>query len=209
MNAMAKKPNRKKAAFQAETRDEILVPAVQRFRIAGMMPGKQGPDVKVIHRQPIAERGEWADPADTNTRSKAPRSVLGYRRADPLRTMHVRGDLITKEHLNAAERLRDDAEIANGARPGAEKSEVRGGFCSGGPGDQQLDAMARYRAALGACGHGTKACQLMCAVVLSGQDVSSWSEACGMSRHVGVGMLVATLDLLQMHYDGGKAGRRS
>ena len=199
------KTKRAPSSTQAESREDMLVPAIQRARIEEMMPGPlvkgvRGPDVKVVHRHPIVQRGEWADPDDTNQRSKTPRPVLGYRRADPLRTMHIRGDLVTKEHMVAAERLRDDCELGHGARPGSERSEIRASGHAGGPGDAQLDALARYTAAVASAGFGTKSCEVMLWVVIHGGDASGWAEAHGISRHVVIGLLVAALDNLERHY---------
>ena len=192
-------PKQKRKPVQVELREDVLVPAIQRVAIKM---------ATALVRPPLAERAEWDDPADINTRSKAPRQVLGYRRTDPLRTLHIKQDLITKEHLAAAERLRDDCELGHGARPGSERSEIRSSGHSGGPGDAQLDALRRYTAALSSVGYGTKSCELMLSVVIHGSDVTAWCEGYGISRHVGVGLLVAALDLLKLHYDGPAVRRR-
>ena len=97
------------------------------------------------------EASEWRDPEDTNPNRREPRRVRGHRRVDVLYHLHHSRKMLTRRQAAAGVRLRDDYEIAHGAKPGAERSEVRGGG-ELGPAEAQLAAVARYRDALKAIG---------------------------------------------------------
>lgn len=174
------------------------VPSVQLERIVGpaIVEDDQGnrKAETVLLRRPIAERGTWDDPDDKNDRSKTPRQVHGLRRPNSLRAIHLRSGQITTKHLSAAEKLLDLAEIANGARPGAERSEIRSSGVPTGASEYQLDALTNCRAALDFV--GIRGRLIVEAIVLGGMDVSAYATSRAMSRDVAVGMLVSAMDRL-------------
>ena len=190
----------------SNTAAQPSVPSVQIERIEGKMirAVEVSPGVVVrravgtLIRQPLAVRGEWDDPLDTNTRSKTPRQVSGYRRADPLLLLFKRGDLVTIHHLRAAEKYRDDYEIAGGAKIG--DGGTGGGGTPGGATDAQMDAMKRYRQMVQAVGQSANA--LLHDVLIDRIDVTTCAERRARSRHTVMGNLEAALNRLQEHYDG-------
>lgn len=154
---------------------EVLVPAAQLVNDAVM-------------------RAEWDDPNDTGRRGSYTRMVHGYRRSDPLITLHRRSPReVTDQHLRAAERLRDDYEISEGVNLG------KGSGGESGPLDVQLDARARYRAAVQAV--GPRLSTVLLPVVLSSWTVKQWAEDRGMSETKAAGYLIAALDRLQDHFN--------
>jgi hypothetical protein len=166
--------------------------------------------VDALIREPLAVRGEWDDPSDTNTRSRSATQVSGYRRNDPLLTLWVRGGRktgtevhpnseVTALHIRAAERYRDDFEIANGAQPGYERGEVRGSSSPGAPSEFRLHALRSYRAATTAV--GARLSRILVAIVLGREDLSGYAEAFGISAHSAKGYLIAALDRLLDHYE--------
>ena len=139
-------------------------------------------------------RDAWDDPNDTGRRGTYVRMVHGYRRSDPLVTLHRRSPReVTPQHLRAAERLRDDYEIGEGVNLG------KGGGGEAGPLDVQLDARTRYRSAVAAV--GPSLCAILLPVVLSAWTVKQWAEDRGMSETKAAGYLIAALDRLRDHYD--------
>jgi len=140
------------------------------------------------------ERAAWDDPDDTGRRGSYVRMVHGYRRSDPLITLHRRSPReVTQQHLQAAERLRDDYEIGEGINLG------KGSGGESGPLDVQIDARTRYRAAVQAV--GPRLCTVLLPVVLSAWTVKQWAEDRGMSETKATGYLIAALDRLQDHYN--------
>jgi len=140
------------------------------------------------------ERATWDDPDDTGRRGSYVRMVHGYRRSDPLITLHRRSPReVTQQHLQAAERLRDDYEISEGVNLG------KGSGGEAGPMDVQIDARTRYRAAVAAV--GPSLCAILLPVVLSAWTVKQWAEDRGMSETKASGYLIAALDRLQDHYN--------
>jgi len=154
-------------------------------------------DVMVPAAQVIngaVERAAWDDPDDTGRRGTYVRMVHGYRRSDPLITLHRRSPReVTQQHLQAAERLRDDYEISEGVNLG------KGSGGDAGPLDVQLDARTRYRTAVTAV--GPSLCAVLLPVVLSAWTVKEWAEDRGMSETKAAGYLIAALDRLQDHYN--------
>jgi len=140
------------------------------------------------------ERAAWDDPDDTGRRGSYVRMVYGYRRSDPLITLHRRSPReVTPQHLQAAERLRDDYEIGEGVNLG------KGSGGEAGPMDVQIDARTRYRSAVAAV--GPSLCAILLPVVLSAWTVKQWAEDRGMSETKASGYLIAALDRLQDHYN--------
>ena len=146
-------------------------------------PGQQAnavavppPDVQMDNE--TAVRAHWDDPTDTGRtenylrRGQAyVRQVHGYRRADPILALHRRNpEEVTKLHVQAAERLRDDMEIGAGISTGG-----KGGGGDVGPTDAMIDAAARFRAACDAVGRSM--CTILLPVVLDGWTVKQWTEA--------------------------------
>jgi hypothetical protein len=139
---------------------------------------------------------KWVDPVQANQFAKTPEKVKGFRRIDTLVRL-LAGGTLTKEHVAAGFRLRDDYEVSEGARPGSERSEIRGSG-TGGPLDAQLAAVARYRAAIQAVGKIPSAMVLH--VVLDNRSITAWAEPRGMSVSSATGYLLCGMDRLQEHY---------
>ena len=177
-----------------QSRADALVPAVQRVAIHAASGA--------VIREAVAEQAEWDDPDDKNTRSKTPRQVIGYRRADPLLILHRRGGEVTKDHIRAAHRFRDDYEIGHGARPGYERPEAGCGAADAmGAAEMQFRAMDSYKAAMLAV--GIRLSSILVVVVLEGRSPTSYAEERGQSAVKMVGYLVAALDRLLEHYEQG------
>lgn len=143
-----------------------------------------------------ATRDQWDDPDDTRTvGSRTVRQVYGFRRADPLITLHRRSPHdFTVAHLRAAERLRDDYEMSEGAR-------VRSGQGNGDMGiiNAQMAAAARYRNAVQAVGPEPWA--ILRLVVLDGWVLLRWATAFRMAEKTARRRLIDALDLLHLHYN--------
>lgn len=142
-----------------------------------------------------AERAEWDDPADTGRAGTGVRMVHGFRRADPLITLHKRDPReITIQHLRAAERLRDDWEMGQGVmrRAGSGNGEV--GIITA-----QMAAAQRYRAAVKAV--GPRLFSVLELIVLHEWTVAQWANKFVLSEHKSKGYLVAALDCLHDHYN--------
>lgn len=148
-----------------------------------------------------ATRAEWDEPKETGRvenylrgGKSYVRQVQGFRRADPILALHRRSpNEFTRQHVQAAERLRDDHEIGQGVNLGLGSG---GGL---GPADAQLDAMARYRAAVQAL--GPRLWAIVDPVVIHWQTVAWWAEKFGRSEHKAAGYLIAALDALHDHYN--------
>ena len=177
---------------------EIVLAKVNGRNVASRPNGKVVEQVKVI-REAIVQRAHWDDPADQNERSKTARQVHHVRRVDPLLVLQGRGDVVTDRHIHAAERYRDDFEIASGARPGYERGETRSSSNPGGPTEAQMGALARYRAATSSVSE--KQARILAAVVLRGQDVTAYARGAEISRHRAMGHLEAALDGLVDFYE--------
>ncbi len=144
------------------------------------------------------ERQSWIDPEQRNKFSKTPEKVVGFRRIDALVRLQ-RGGTINERHLAAAIKLRDDFEIGDGARPGCDRVVAGGqGQNPGGPTDRQIDAMARYRAAVQAVGKTLSG--ILLHVVLENRTVKDWAEKRSRSLNSSTGYFVAAMDRLLDHY---------
>lgn len=143
-----------------------------------------------------ATRDQWDDPDDTRTvGSRTVRQVHGFRRADPLITLHRRSPAdFPVAFLRAAERLRDDYEMSEGAR-------VRAGQGNGDMGiiNAQMAAAARYRNAVQAVGPEPWA--VLRLVVLDGWALLRWAQRFHVAEKTARRRLIAALDLLHLHYN--------
>lgn len=149
-----------------------------------------------------AVRAEWDEPNETGRvenylrgGKSYVRQVQGFRRADPLITLHKRDPKeITEHHLRAAERLRDDWEMGQGVmrRSGAGNGDV--GIITA-----QMAAAQRYRSAVKAV--GPRLFSVLELIVLHGWTVAQWAEKFGLSEHKAKGYLIAALDCLHDHYN--------
>lgn len=156
----------------------------------------QSQTIEVVRYNRDVVVGEWVDPEQTNKFSKTPEKVRAFRRVDTLVRL-LAGGTLTKEHVAAGFRLRDDYELAEGARPGSERSEVRGTNV-GGPADAQIAAVARYRNAVQAVGKSL--CSMVLHVVLDNRSITAWAEPRGKSVSECTGYLLAGMDRLVEHY---------
>ena len=154
------------------------------------------PAIDVTHRRDV-ERGEWRDPEDHDVLRRNAKTVIGYRRVDQLVHLFRRGT-ITKQHVAAGVKLRNDYEVGELGGVGGERAEIRtsGGF--GGPAAHQLDALARFRAAR--VHVGERGCAMLVHVVVNGQSIAAWAERHGKALHHETGYFVASLDRLEEHY---------
>jgi hypothetical protein len=153
-----------------------------------------------VLREALVEEAQWDDPDDVNYRSKRAWQVRGFRRVSVIRNLHLRGGLITKEHLDAAERLSLDFELSDGAHPGYQRPEVRTAGAFAEPAQAQLDAVRRYRAAVRAV--GLRLCAVLLPVVLGNVSVAEVAKRMGVSNgFLATGFLLAALDRLVEHYE--------
>ncbi len=200
---------RNRQAFEAAKRrnartDWQRVRDIAEAQAAIVEPVRLGRDV---------EAAEWRDPEDTNPNRREPRRVKGHRRMDVLYHLYHGRHMLTRRQAAAGVRLRDDYEVSQGAKPGAERSEVRGGGTLG-PAEAQLAAVARYRAAMQAMGPQLSGVVLH--VVLHNGTLQEWRE---VQRAVATdkpgkvyvaaqrarAQLIEGLDRLEAHYGGGLA----
>lgn len=142
------------------------------------------------------ERAEWDDPDDTRTvGTRTVRQVHGFRRADPLITLHRRDPReITVQHLRAAERLRDDFEKSQGVMRGNGTGNGDMGIVNA-----QMAASARYRAAVRDI--GPRLWTILRLIAIDGWTVAQWAEKFELSEHKAKGYLIAALDRLHDHYN--------
>lgn len=152
------------------------------------------PDVQIANG--AAMRAEWDDPDDTRTvGSRTVRQVHGFRRADPLVSLHKRSPRdVTEQHLRAAERLRDDWEMSQGARRKSGTGNGDVGIITA-----QMMAATRYRAAVAAM--GASLWSILRLIVLDGWTVRAWALKFGWKEHRAAGYLIAALDALHDHYN--------
>ena len=153
------------AARKARNDERRRVIALSILQASPVEPVRMGRDVDVA---------SWRDPEDTNVQRRTPKMVSGHRRIDTLIRLHL-GGTVTKEHVAAGFRFRDDHELSDGARPGSERTEIRGSSGAGGPDDVQLAAIARFRAAVEAVGKGPST--MVAHVVLLTRSLTAWAEA--------------------------------
>ena len=141
-------------------------------RVRAIAEGQASP-VEPVRLGRDVETADWRDPDDTNPNRREPRRVRGHKRIDVLTDLMHRGTL-SRLQVAAGFRLRDDCEIADGAKPGSERSEIRGGGARGGPEHAQLAAMARYRNAVRAIGPILSG--VVVHVVLRNRSLSEWID---------------------------------
>lgn len=181
--------------FAAEWRLNAQAPAPDLGADGAAIPEAQLSNAHATHAQ-------WDDPADTRTvGSRTVRQVYGFRRVDPLITLHRRSPAdFPVAFLRAAERLRDDYEMSEGAR-------VRSGQGNGDMGiiNAQMAAAARYRNAVQAVGPEPWA--ILRLVVLDGWTIARFAEKFFPEDVRSVGekwtrrRLIDALDKLHLHYN--------
>jgi hypothetical protein len=184
-----------KAAVTAADRYAAAI-AGQATRVAAIQAG-HGQVVEPVRIGRDVELGSWVDPVQTNKFSKAAEKVTGFRRTDELRRLGKRGTL-TDHHVAAGYKLRDDHELSEGAQMGGAQMTVRISTSSPGATTCQLDAIARFRAAIQAIGKSQA--DVVIAVVLLNQTVTTWSERRGMALSRATGYLEGAMDRLVDHY---------
>jgi hypothetical protein len=148
------------------------------------------------------EPSQWDDPDHIHkTGTRTVRQVYGFRVADPLVKLHAHSPRsITRRHLEASRRLRDDYEIAHEVgtvdsimRLGAPRSATIGA----GPAATRLDAMRRCRSAQDACAH---VWDVVALVVLAGWSLARWAQHVAKNPHAARERLAIGLDLLADYY---------
>jgi hypothetical protein len=185
-------------AADVEAKLEELAPAAQRKAVLSA-------DGAVL-RDALVQEGQWDDPDDKNYRTKRAWQVRGYRRVDPLLNLHERGT-IDKVMYDAAQRLRDDSAVAEGARSGDPFVRVSGGSGPSGPAAAQLDALERVRLASLAIGGKQEQRDLeikdvVRCVVLGWFGTRRYEEARRIRNGSAVGLLTEGLGRLVEWYDG-------
>jgi hypothetical protein len=188
----------KKAAAKANL-PEIQLETIRGSEVVTIIDGKPKTE-RLLIREPIAERGHWDDPTDVNERSKSPRQQHGYRRADPIATLHARQPLkVTRRHVRVCERLRDDSEISSGARPGDGLGGLNGSSSSDGPTAAACMATESLRRAKAAV--GPSLWKIVDSIVLSGVSIKVYSTNRRITEHNTKGYLMAALDALVDFYE--------
>ena len=186
-----------RAASEAADRYEAAI-AGQEDRVKAIASSQAHPIEPVRYQRDVAP-AVWTDPEQRNKFSKTPEKVVGFRRVDEMVRLEKRGT-ITKLHLAAGIKLRDDYEIGElGGRQGLDLTEIRTGGDGGTPSQVRLDALARYRGAVQAV--GPRLSTIMLHVVISNGTVTSWAERRVMSLSRATGYLEAAMDRLADHYD--------
>lgn len=159
------------------------------------------PETGEILRTATAELTEWLDPDDNNPNRRQARKVNGYRTADVIRTLYERGSLVTLQHVRAANRLRKDYELAQGARPGYERPEItdRSFGPASGPQEMQLKALRAYTEAIDML--GWEMSEIIFHVVIRNQFVRAYAQQRGQPEMIMMDILIAGLKRLADHYD--------
>ena len=141
-----------------------------------------------------AEREYRPDPALPNGPL-----VLGARVRDSLRTMRQTGH-ISAQQWDAAERFRDDIEMANGADPDrGDNAGVRAPWSGGSwPSEATMDALARVRAGWADLGPGLT--PIAAWVVLAGRTLDHFAEHHRLRRSACGTLLQQALDVLVRRY---------
>ena len=170
--------------------------AAEPLRVAAIAAGQAMPVEPVRHGRDVEKR-PWVDPEQTNSFSKEPQRVHGFRRIDELVRLQRRGTL-TLDHLAAGLKLREDFELSEGVRIGATPLVVRVSNPVGGATQVQLDALTRYRNAIRAVGQTQSG--IVIAVVLENRTVTTWAEKRAMSITRATGYLEGAMDRLFDHY---------
>lgn len=181
------------AARLLEMADEELAPAAQRQAVLGPSG--------VVLREAIVEREERRDPDDMNPNRRAAKTVSGFRRRDTLRHIAFTNASVTDEHLDAAERLAIDWELAAGGGGGDSFTGVRVDI-SAISADPPIVAMTRFRKAVQAVGQ--IGCSVLLPVVLENVTITALGERMRLRRQTISKRLVDALDTLVKYYDGTK-----
>lgn len=151
-----------------------------------------------------AVRAEWDDPADKNDRgTRRARQTSGYIRADPVRALKKRNDLITDQHVAASDKYKALWERGPGGARSAPGDRLDRVDVSPGPGsaDPTMAAMQAMRRWIRVQEmFDGRARALLEHVVLQGNDVSSWASRNGFDRKMAVGLLIGILDVLVAYF---------
>ena len=144
----------------------------------------------------LIRRGEIVreDRADPDAQT---RTVAGTRRRDGLRAMWSRGQ-IDGAQWTAAERYRDDLEVASGARPGTDNAGVRSTSRHYEPTALQIDAQTRVTGATLAVGLILN--NVLVWVVVSRGTVADYAGCRGIGERRAGEMLRTALDHLVGFY---------
>jgi len=160
-----------------------------------LAPEQPDPDpARVLRDRGAVERAEWDDPADTNERSAKPWQVSGWRRSDPVAAMFTR----KSPEFEAAERLRRDVALADGARRHEQLGTRISGTAPMTPTDVQIDAIARVRAACRCWTPSELDIASWC--VVQQATVSSYAVRIRMRKETALARLRYALRALASHY---------
>ncbi len=155
-----------------------------------------------VLRDAIVAPAEWRDPADSSTQARhhGARKVQGWRRVWTIQVLHDGSPReITSAHVRAAERLLGDYELGvDGATQGGMANDKVDGGGGGGISGARLDALRRYREAMGAL--GSQGALIVTLVVVDNWNVSRLAGALGIGRDRAFGRLQAGLERLREHY---------
>jgi hypothetical protein len=180
-------------AGMEEAAREEQAPAAQRVAIVGLT-------ADIIRRTP---RGQ-----EPITQQLRPPLVIpdqrGLSRINPLAAMlaNGQGQTVTREHLRAATRLKNDYDTGvEGARSPKPATTRVDGAARDEAEYPWLDAITRYNAALDAVGCGLRG--VVHAIGVDWRRAGDIATDIGMSEKVTVGLIVAGLDRLADHYNPG------
>ena len=151
-------------------------------------------------------RAEWRDPEDVRPNAQhRPREIVGYRTYCPLRRMaRVQGSQITREHITAADLLRNAVDMAViGSRGGLDPGGLGAVYGPlSGPSVaalRQSAAMREAQRAISRLAPSQRA--LLTAIVLLNRTLQSWcADPPGRNAQVEMGRLLGVLDVLADHY---------
>lgn len=172
-------------------------PAIQRIDIIAVGG--------LVIRDAIVERVEWKDPDDESARFKktGARTIRGWKRVWTIDVLHNKPNpKVTEAHVKAATRMVDDHQRREGVVSGG---RATGSDTDMGPIDVRVAAAIRYEEAIEFVG-ASGAAILIRAVVLN-WTLAKLAERSGETSDTALGRLLAALDRLVEHYDGGKRRR--
>ena len=179
-------------------------------------PEAPAADPPAVRRRPglgRVMRAEWNDPDDIRPDARrTPRSVSGFRAYCPLRRMAaIRGSAVTSAHIMAADKLREQADLARLGYSAVREMifvQMAAGPRSGPSPGQRAQAAAARDLARALARFTAAQCEMLAAIILANQSIKAWTEQLGrrpgarrVDPSVETGRLLAILDILAAHYE--------
>jgi hypothetical protein len=169
-----------------------------------LLPSIVGPpEIRLLNR--TAMKGSWADPDDENPNRRVARQVGGFRAFCPLRRLLGGAVAVVEEHVIAADRLRQLADVARlgylGARDLGMPVNVNVYGPLTGPSQAQLarsQCQREFRRAMSL--FDADQATIVDGVILGGQTLTAWRQEQHIGSERAGRLLVEVLDMLVQHF---------